>query len=178
VKLYSRITQMSRPEFPASLFVACLLALLLCPACDQGLAPDAPGVQAAVYGIKGTVHFKNWPPQDSIVDLRVVSFKNLPTQNILDEVLQGRAGYTSTLQPYGADSISYSLILSPIPPGPFAYTAVAQRFGQNINTDWRAVGEYRAGGDTAGSRIIAVPRDSLLAGIDIYVDFQKPPPPP
>lgn len=169
---------MLRLGFPAVFPVASLISLLLCLACDQGLSPETPLPQNRVYGISGTVHFKNWPRPDSIVDLRVVSFKNFPSQNIVNEVLQGRAAYTATLQPYGADSIPYTLVLSPIPAGPFAYTVVAQRFGQNINTDWRAVGEYHAGGDTSRPGSLTVARDTILTGIDLFVDFQKPPPPP
>ncbi|HEY6192509.1 MAG TPA: hypothetical protein VI215_09335 [Bacteroidota bacterium] len=169
---------MDRPGFPASILVAFFFVLLLSPACEQGLSPESLQHPTSRYGIKGTVHFRNWPPQDSIVDLRVVSFKHLPSQNILDEVLQGRAGFTPRLQPYGADSIAYTLILSPIPAGAFAYTAVAQQFGQNVNTDWRAVGLYRTGGDTSGPGSITVPEDSIVSGIDIDVDFQHPPPPP
>jgi hypothetical protein len=155
-----------------------LFGLLLCPACDQGLSPEGSSHPTPVYGFRGTVHFKNWPPRDSIVDLRVVSFKHHPSQNILDDVLQGRAGFTPRLQPYGADSIAYTLILSPIPAGAFAYTAVAQQFGQNINTDWRAVGLYLSAGDTSGPGSISVPGDSVISGIDIFVDFNNPPPPP
>jgi hypothetical protein len=137
-----------------------------------------PGVQVRAYGISGTVYFRNWPPQDSVVDLRVVSFKNSPSADILNDVLQGKAGFTPTLEPYGADSLHYSLTLNPLAPGAFAYTAVAQRYGQNINTDWRAVGVYRAGGDTSQPGSIDVPADRLLTGIDIVVDFHHPPPQP
>ncbi len=153
------------------------LICLVSVSCDEGLSPQEPGQQTPRYGISGTVHFRNWPPSDSIVDLRVVSFKNYPSNDIFNEVLQGRAGFTSTLQPYAADSIPYTLVLSPIPPGPFAYTVVAQRYGQDINTDWRAVGVFHAPGDTAPGGII-VPTDSILPGINIDVDFLHPPPPP
>jgi hypothetical protein len=159
-------------------YVRLALICIIFASCDQGLSPQAPGQQTPPYGISGTIHFRNWPPADSIVDLRVVSFKNYPAGDIFNEVLQGRAGYTSTLQPYGADSVSYTLILSPIPTGPFAYTVVAQRYGQNINTDWRAVGEFHAAGDTLHPGVIVVPADSIVPGINIDVDFNHPPPPP
>src|ERR1043166_2340739 len=84
---------MDRPGFPASILVAFFFVLLLSPACEQGLSPESLQHPTSTYGIKGTVHFRNWPPQDSIVDLRVVSFKHLPSQNILDEVLQGGGGF-------------------------------------------------------------------------------------
>src|ERR1051325_3425502 len=140
---------MDRPGFPASILVAFFFVLLLSPACEQGLSPESLQHPTSRYGIKGTVHFRNWPPQDTIVDLRAVSFKHLPSQNILDEVLQGRAGFTPSPHPDGAVAIAYTLILSPIPAGAFAYTAVAQQFGQNVNTGWRAVGLYPAAGGHA-----------------------------
>jgi len=152
-----------------------LAVLFLYPACDQGLSPESAATHGPVYGISGTIFFKNWPPADSVLDLRVVSFKNSPSQDILDEVLQGRAGYTETLQPYGADSVHYTLVLSPIPPGAFAFTAVAQRFGPNVRADWKAVGEYYVNGDTSRPGTIIVPADSILPGIDIRVDFRNPP---
>ena len=162
---------LAEPVFRAILFVS----LFHFQGCDQGLSPESAATHGPVYGISGTVYFANWPPSDSVLDLRVVSFKNFPSQDIIDEVLQGRAGYTETLQPYGADSLRYTLLLSPIPPGAFAYTVVAQRFGPNIRADWKAVGEYYANGDTSGPGIIIVPADSILPGADIRVDFRKPP---
>ena len=152
-----------------------LASLLLSPACDQGLSPESAATHGPAYGIAGTIYFKNWPPADSVLDLRTVSFKNFPSQDILDEVLQGRARYTETLQPYGADSVHYTLALSPIPPGQFAYTVVAQRYGPNVRADWKAVGEYYANGDTSRPGAVIVPADSILPGIDIRVDFLKPP---
>ena len=178
VKLYACFKQMPRLDLSAASLVLCSFFALLCPACDQGLSPGTSVRQIPVYGISGTVHFKNWPPADSIVDLRVVSFKTFPSQDILSEVLKGKAAYTETLQPYGADSIPYTLVLSRLPPGAFAYTVVAQQFGQNITADWRAVGEYHAAGDTSHPGSITVAADSILTGIDIVVDFRQPPPLP
>jgi hypothetical protein len=152
-----------------------LFSLFHYQACDQGLSPESAAMRGPVYGISGTIYFTNWPPSDSVLDLRVVSFKNFPSQDIIDEVLQGRAGYTETIQPYGADSLHYTLLLSPIPPGAFTYTVVAQRFGPNIRADWKAVGEYYANGDTSRPGTIIVPADSVLPGADIRVDFRKPP---
>jgi len=174
--LFGFLVEMPRLRLSSAFVKAfLLLSLFQYPACDQGLSPESAAKLGPAYGISGTIYFTNWPPTDSVVDLRVVSFKNFPSQDILDEVLQGRARYTETLQPYGADSIHYKLVLSPIPPGAFAYTVVAQRFGPNVRADWKAVGEYYANGDTSRPGPIIVPADSILPGIDIRVDFRRPP---
>jgi len=160
-------------------FSLSFLCLFLVPGCDQGLAPEsASNTVTRPHGISGMIHFRNWPPQDSVVDLRLVSFKGQPSQNLVSDVLNGKAKYTATLLPYGADSISYTLLLAPLAPGTFAYTAVAQQYGPNLYTDWRAVGVYHAPNDTTRPGAIFVPPDSVVRGINITVDFQHPPPTP
>jgi hypothetical protein len=153
-----------------------VLFLLLLIGCDQGVAP-APelGTPAALYGISGMIDFQHWPPRDSIIDLRLVAFKTYPPQDILTEVLQGRARYTGTLTPYGADSIAYTLYLTPLPPGPLAYIVVAEQFGSNIQADWRVVGVY---GDSTGPFSVTVPADSVLENVNLHVDFEHLPPQP
>ncbi|MBI4549247.1 MAG: hypothetical protein HY707_14795 [Ignavibacteriae bacterium] len=146
--------------------------------CDKGLAPDETSVQQRLYGFRGVIYFKNWPPTDSVLDLRVVAFKNYPPPDIVNEVLQGRARFTETLQPHGADSISYTLVINPLPPGIFPYVVVGQRFGSDIMRDWRAVGIYYAEGDTTQPGSVNVLPDSILQGINIYVDFRKSLPQP
>lgn len=144
--------------------------------CEQGLEPEPP----PKYGISGTVHLTNWPSADSVIDLRVVAFKQYPSGDIIGDVLQGKAKFTpQTLGPYGAASIPYELILEPLPPGIFEYIAVAQQFGPNILRDWRAVGIYEDTGDTSRVPLpLFVPANEILSGVDIWVDFRNPPPPP
>src|ERR1051326_3742840 len=160
-------------------FIISCLCLLLNPGCDQGLAPGTAGnTVPRPHGISGVIYFKNWPPQDSVVDLRLVSFKDRPSTNIVSDVLNGKAKFTGTLNPYGADSISYELILDPLVPGPFAYPAVAQQYGPSLYSDWRAVGLYHAANASTLPGVINVPADSIVRGINITVDFRNPPPAP
>jgi hypothetical protein len=144
--------------------------------CDKGLAP-APEPQP--YGFEGTIYFQNWPPRNNVIDLRVVVFKNYPPRNIFAEISQGNAKYSETLLPYyGSDSASYTLYLSPLPPGRYEYIVVAQQFGPNIFNDWRAVGVYYANSDTTSPAVLIVPENTVVRGVNINVDFQNPPPQP
>ena len=159
----------------AVVFVVCMLFFWCC---EQGLSPETAVQQLPPYGIKGVVYFKNWPPADSIRDLRLAALKNSPSSDVINEILQGRARYTETLVPYGADSIVYQLILTPLATGIFPYVAVAQQFGPNLQKDWRVVGVYYKGGDTTMPGAVDVPADSIVPMINISVDFLHLPPQP
>ncbi|TAK58211.1 MAG: hypothetical protein EPO24_08770 [Bacteroidetes bacterium] len=150
------------------------IALLLQSCNDHGLAPEP----APPYGISGTVFFSNWLPQDSIKDLRVVVFKSYPPQNIVVDVLQGKAKYTETLTPYGVASISYTLMLSPLSPGRYEYLVVAQQYGDNVFNDWRVVGQYSLPADSGNPSVILVPGNKILQNINMTVDFNNLPPQP
>ena len=43
--------------------------------CDHGLAPPSENQRTA---ISGTITYQNWPPADSLKDLRLVAFKEYP----------------------------------------------------------------------------------------------------
>jgi len=118
--------------------------------------------------------FAHWPPSDSVHDLRLAVLQNYPVEDLVGEVLQGRARFTDRL-PYGLDSIGYTLILAPLPPGHFPLVGVAQQFGPNIQTDWRIVGIYYANGDSSTPGGVDVPPDSIVPNINLHVDFQHPP---
>jgi hypothetical protein len=154
------------------------LLLLLMGGCDQGLSPVSVSAPASLHGISGTITFHHWPPRDSLLDLRLAAFKNLPSSDLVADIRQGRARFTETLTPYGADSIPYRLLLAPLPPGRFSYVGVAQQFGPNIQQDWRLVGVYRTTGDTTSPGFVDVPADSVVPGVNINVDFLNPPPVP
>ena len=145
--------------------------------CDQGLAPEPAAPSVHAYGIRGVITFKNWPPADSVRDLRLAVLQNYPVQDFVNEVLQGRARFTGQL-PYGLDSVAYTLTLAPLPPGRFPLVGVAQQYGPNLQNDWRVVGIYFANGDTTRPGAVEVPPDSIVSGIDVHVDFQHLPPQP
>jgi len=154
------------------------LLTLLQGGCDQGLSPVSLSSAAARHGIAGMITFRNWPPRDSVLDLRLAALKGLPSADIVNEVRQGRARFTETITPYGADSIPYRLFLAPLPPGRFSYIGVAQQFGPNIQQDWRLVGVYYTNGDTTSPGFVDVPEDSVVPGVNLTVDFLNPPPLP
>lgn len=141
--------------------------------CDQGLQP-----LVHQHGLAGTVYFTNWPPADSLLDLRLVAFRNYPSGNLVQEILGGNARYTDTLKPFGSDSIRYSLILDPLPAGTYRYIAVAEQYGPNLYSDWRIVGLYWDSADTTRPGIVDVPADQIVQGINIRADFRKIIPPP
>ena len=156
--------------------IVALCTLVPC-GCDQGLAPEPAAPSTHVYGIRGVITFKNWPPADSVRDLRLAVLQNYPVENLVNEVLLGRARFTDRL-PYGLDSIAYTLTLTPLPPGRFPLVGVAQQYGPNQLSDWRVVGVFFANGDTTRPGAIDVPPDSIVSGIDVHVDFQHLPPQP
>lgn len=158
------------------LFVsACLLM-----GCDKGLDPGPEqGPEQKPYGFSGTIYFQNWPPQDSVRDLRVVAFLHYPPENIIRDVRQGKAKYTESLvSAYGNTSVTYTLLLSPLPPGRYEYIVVAQQFGPSLLNDWRAVGVYYANNDTTQPGVVNVPNNVIVQGININVDFNHLPPQP
>jgi len=159
-------------KYLAGLYLLFVSANTWLTGCNQGVGPE-PLPQ---YGISGVVKFRNWPPRDSVVDLRLVAFKNFSSQNIIAQLLAGEARFTDSLKPYGAASIHYTLLLSPLQPGNLSYIAVAQRFGASLFADWRAVGVFYRSGDTTHPGSVFVPANAVVPGINIDVDFSNPPP--
>lgn len=145
--------------------------------CDEGISPEEAPLVAEAHGIKGTLYFTNWPPVDSVIDLRLVAFLNYPPVDIISEVLQGRAKYSDKL-PYGVDSINFTLILNPLPADTIRCIAVGQQFGNNIQEDWRLVGVYYTPGDSILPGRVFIPPDSIVVDINIKVDYTKLPPQP
>ena len=158
--------------------IICILTCFITWSCDEGIAPvikTGGGENKSLYGFSGIVDFANWPPRDSIVDLRLVAFKNFPPGDIATEVLAGRAEYTDTLKPFGADSIPYTLYLRRIQPGVVRYIVVAQQYGPNIQTDWRMLAFYSQDADTPQPDSLNINADSVLTGINLHVDFNNIP---
>lgn len=158
-----------------------LFLLLVGTGCDGGLEPEpvVPEGPSTKYGIAGTVHFRNWPPPDSVKNLAIVAFKNRPSGNLFDIVSDpSKANFALLIVQHGSDSVTYELLLYPTPPGPYQYIAVAQQYGPNITADWRVAGIYYSGGDTTLPATVVVPPNAVVRGIDITVDFNNRPPQP
>jgi hypothetical protein len=154
-----------------------LLVFLFLIQCEHGLSPsDAKQTPKDVTGISGFILYKNWPSPDSLKDLRLVAFRNFPPQNILADVLSGQAIVyppidTSAHLQYDVPFEEYTMSL---PPDTFKYIVVAQQYGDNIATDWRAVGQYDTDTDSLPTALI-IGKDTFLENINIYVDFKNLP---
>jgi hypothetical protein len=146
--------------------------------CNQGLKPTEPD-QSQITGISGKISYTNWPPADSLFDLRLVVFKNYPPENIFEEVSEGRAFvYPAIGQeslPFFVDSTIYEMELAA---GLYEYVAIAQQYGSNLFNDWLAAGQYDTLITDGLPTAITVISGELLENINIEVDFDDLPPQP
>jgi len=165
-----------------AILVAC------CAGCDTGLGPpDAPS------GFSGVIHFKHWPPADSVQELRVIAFPEYPSDSasILLDILYGYAIVypqigqhnlleDTTQQVLFADSIHYSFTTAgtTLKVGVYSYVALAWRYGSNVFADWRPAGVYTMGPGPFDPASVRVLLHKNVTGIDIVADFANPPPRP
>jgi len=139
------------------------------------LAPDENVPE--ITGIEGTILFQNWPPPDSLYDLRLVAFKNFPPENIFVEIITQQAyayppiTVDTTWIPFYVDQAEFEFEL---PPGTYDYLVVAHRYGPNILEDWQAVGQYDTDSDSLPSSFTIV-EGQLLKNIIILADFKQLP---
>lgn len=165
-----------RPQGTALPFI--LLTALLLIRCDGGLAPNGP--EEGPGYVRGLITYRNWPPSDSLRDLRIVLFKTFPPDNIVSSVLSGNAvvypplGDTS-LVPFYVDSLRFGFSL---PAGTYPYVIVAQQYGPAVTRQWRPVGQYDLDSDLAIPSPVTIVGGDTLSGVDIAVDFDNPPPMP
>jgi hypothetical protein len=153
-----------------------LLLAVWAAGCDEGLGPNP----LPTGSFSGLITYRNWPPLDSLHDLRLVAFKTYPPTDVFAEVAGGNAfvyppiGDTA-LVPFFVDSLRYTATL---PPGRYAYVAVAQQYGPSISTDWRAVGQYATDTSAVAPSPIEIVASDTLRDVNITVDFAHPPPQP
>lgn len=156
------------------------IAVLLL-SCDHGLAPP-PSVEP---GFGGTVYFERgtWPVADSLVNLWVFASQVYPLDST--KVFQGLLSSPPTIflypsfgtnLPLFVDSVPYSFAL---PPSTYKYVGVIQRVANDVNVrSLRVVGLYGTN-DSPPLPIPVVINDAdFITGIDIRVNFRKPPPQP
>jgi hypothetical protein len=143
--------------------------------CDKGLSPF--DTDSGFAGISGTIYFKNWPPADSLFDIRIVAFREFPPLDIASEVISGRAIIFPDLSdtsriPFYIDSLQYTMALEK---GIFEYLAVAHQFGPNFFNDWQAAGQYDITPQDSLPSSIFLEEGELITDILIYVDFDSLP---
>jgi hypothetical protein len=157
-----------------NLYIGLCLLLIMISGCDHGLAPTEIETDDAASGISGTITYLNWPPADSIKNLKIIVFKKYPPDNIFEEVTTGRAvvypaDFSQSL-PQFVDSTGYTF---PVDPGVYEYVVVAQQYGGLF--DWRAVGQYDTTPEDSLPTAITVSTNLILDNIDIHVDFNRLP---
>jgi len=158
-----------------------LLSLLLCLllSCDKGLEPPQQGGSVPFGTLNGLVTLTNWDAVDSLYDLRLVAFTVFPPEDILDEVLQGRAVVHPPLQvgeplsSRGTDSLRYSIT---VPANTYPYVVIAHQFGPDVFNDWRPVGQYDLDTNLTVPSPVVVSDGQTTPDIDIFVDFKNLPP--
>ena len=176
---------MNRAPYAATLFT---VLLLFSSGCDTGLGPpDAPS------GFSGVIRFKNWPPADSVQELRLIVFPEYPSDSasILLDLLYGYAiAYPqigqknllldTTQHVLFADSIRYSFTSAgtTLKVGVYSYLALAWRYGPNVFADWRPAGVYTTGPGPFDAAPVRVLLHQTVTGFDILADFRNPPPKP
>ncbi|MEW6509881.1 MAG: hypothetical protein AB1428_02860 [Bacteroidota bacterium] len=158
-----------------------LACVVVCAGCDTGLSPlDEPS------GFTGIIRFRNWPPPDSVRELRLVAFETYPSDSssILLSLVSGKAVIyppvgDSTLARF-RDSITYTWTTqkSSLQVKKYDYLVVAQRYGPNFFADWKPAGVYTAGGDSFVPAPLRILLHRIVPSIDIMVDFRNPPPKP
>ena len=156
-----------------SILTFVLVIILVHLKCDHGLSPSDATI---ITGISGVITYEdNWPPPDSLIQLRLVAFKKFPPQNVIVEVLTGDA---IVYPPIDSSSLNFYVniqeYLMKLPQDTFEYIVVAQQFGSDILNDWRAVGQYDTDSDSLPTTIILKEND-LFQNINIHVDFDNLP---
>lgn len=170
--------------------------VLLSSGCDTGLGPlNEPS------GLTGLIHFKNWPPADSVYNLRVVVLTAIPRLSggqtpgtyLLIEWANGRGafypsgftgkGFLDSLKssPYGVDTTLRYVFTdagNTLRVGEYTYVAVAQQYGPDVFNQWKVAGLYTVPPDTLQPAPIRVLLHRIIPNIDITVDFHHPPPQP
>lgn len=149
--------------------------------CDEGLTPlNEPS------GFAGVISFRNWPPADSVRELRLVAFERYPSDSsgIIPALLAGTAVFYPQIAEKGfahfVDTIQYAFTTkgTNLRVGTYNYVIVAWQYGSNILADWRPAGVYTLQPGTFEPAPVRLLLHKTLPNIDIQVDFHNPPPKP
>ncbi len=151
------------------------MLLFFITACNEGLQPQPPVEKSFISGLITYVNGKDkWPPPDSVIEIRVVAFKNYPPKDIIAEITNGNAYFTEAL-PKFVDTSSYMLEISK-PPQTIKYLVVAQQYGSLF--EWRSIGVWTLSGDNTKPSSITIEPGKTYTGLNITVDFDNLPPQP
>lgn len=151
-------------------FTYTIILVLFLLACDHGIDPGKVDIVQKKNGISGTIYYQNWPPQDSLYNLKLVVYKDYPPENLMDEVVEYYPEIFSENLPYKVDSTTYIVELDT---GQYEYIVVAQQYGEFIYFDWWVVGQYDTTLQDSIPTGITVLQDSIIPDINIFVDFDS-----
>jgi len=167
------------------ILILCHFFIIISCDSEHGIAPKP--IADTEFGFGGNIIFYGeWP--DSIKRMFLVVFKD-PLLDESDFVLTNM-GFLSIELPLQVQSIKYNSSLDsayiPLnqfdpPPSIYHYIAVAQQSTPEISLerkDWFVTGVYYIDGDTTSPGILSIPRDTFVDDINIYCDFDNPPPQP
>ena len=161
------------------LLLAAIVVSLL--SCDHGLEPP-PSVQP---GFGGTIYFEKgtWPASDSLVNLWLFASQQYPLDSA--KIFTGLFSNPPTIYlypatdknlPFFVDSVSFTFN---VPPGTYKYVGVLQHSANDINaSSLKVVGLYGTNDLPPLPIPIIVSDLNFVSGVNIRVNFRKPPPSP
>jgi hypothetical protein len=155
-----------------------LLIFLISEGCDKGIEPRPAD---EIPGFGGRITFVGtWP--DSIRRTFIVAFDSLLESP--DDFSLYNLKFISDSIPSGVNYFDYDSRINPIVPvasGNYAYLIVVQQKTPNISLDrkdWIVSGVYYTLGDTTHPGELTIPDKSFVKNINIWCDFNNPPPQP
>jgi len=161
------------------LFSLVVFAMILSVSCNGGLEPpakeDASKPKNLIFGTIRYIQGKNnWPPIDSMKDLRIVFFTSMPdSAGLFNDIIAGKVVFTDSTLAFNVDSTGFQFKV-PTTPITFKYVAVAQNYAGIL--EWKVVGLYSKDGINPSELFIG--KDSVIRNVDINVDFKNLPPQP
>ena len=164
------------------MIITCFLMIMTSCESEHGIEPKP--IPEQEFGFGGNIVFYGaWP--DSINLIVLIVFKD-PLLKPEDFVITN-IGFLRNPLPLGIQNFQYSsldssiipLLQEDIPPSVYHYVAVASAKEFSLSReDWFVRGIYYANGDTTTPGILSIPKDSYVDNINIYCDFDNPPPQP
>lgn len=146
---------------------------VLFSSCDKGLEP--PEAVSSAF-LTGKVKFINeWPKQDSVLGVRVGAFKTLPSQNLIQEVIDGNALFNLDPLGYNLDSVEFQFEIDELPIE-LKYIIVAWQYETEL-TKQRVIGVYNIENDKTKPSAIQLDYGESI-NIEIEVDWNEFPPQP
>lgn len=163
--------------------IAFISLLFLVLSCDKGIEPYPEPVDPENTAIAGTVTFSGeWP--SGVARTHIVLFRN-QIQNEGD-FFPPNLSYVSNEIDSGTTTLEYdsrtnNLLGVNLEPGTYRYIVVAQSTKEQLSLDridWFVVGVYYSGNDESRPGSIIINEGKVTEGVDIFCDFDNPPPQP